>query len=528
MFKTGRTTRYRLHDMRRERRQVGGASTAAVEAPSFPGGGRFGKRWTELTVLLVGQSLGSLAVAIVSVAAPAIGDHLRIGGGLLQMAVSGYGLAYAVLLVTGARLGDWGHRRFFLSGVALFSVAGLVSGLAPASGFLVAGQLLQGAGAAILIPQVLSLIQLTFSGAARKRAVSLYSMTLGLGVAAGLLLGGLLITADPMGLSWRAVFLINVPIGCLVLVGGRLWLPVDPAGGRQRLDWRGFLLFTMAIGLLVVPLAFGPSAGWPVWTWVMLAAGFAMVLAFTRAERAADRRGIRPLLDLAALGVPGMVPGLVVVFVSMGGYGALVYTMSAYLQEGLHYGVLNSSLIFSAYAIAFGLVNLTWSKLPPRYHPRVSPVALTMLFLAEAALAITIRDGFALAAVVPLLALAGAGHGAGFGAVVARLTAHMPARYASAASGIINTTTQLAILAGIAGLGSAFLAGAQPPRQVAGYAQSMSDLLIVLAIGSAIAVFCSLRVSRPFDSSQSTDRPRQAYDGAADGGSSHHTKTIDL
>jgi MFS family permease len=364
--------------------------------------------------------------------------------------------------------------------------------------------LLQGAGAAMLIPQVRSLIQLMFSGTARARAVSLYSMTLGLGVAAGLLLGGLLITVGPGGLSWRAVFLINVPIGCLALAGGRLWLPADRAGARRRLDRRGLLLFTAAITLLVVPLAFGPSSGWPAWTWVMLAVGLAAVLAFPRAERVAGRHGIQPLLDLAALGVPGMVPGLVVVFVSMGGYGALVYTMSAYLQEGLRYGVLRSGVIFAAYAIGFGLVNLTWSKLPGRYHRWVPPVALTVLCLAEAALAIATRNGFVLAAVVPLLAAAGAGHGAGFGAVVARLTAHMPTRYAQTASGLINTTTQLAILSGIAGLGSAFLAARQPAGPAGGYAHSMSGLLIVLAACSAIAVLCSFRISQPLRGNQDT------------------------
>jgi MFS family permease len=469
----------------------------AAAAPASPAGdGRIGARWPELAVLLVGQSLGSLAIAMTSTAAPTIGKDLHIGGGLLQLAVSGYGLAYTVLLMTGARLGAWGHRRLFLIGVAGFSVAGFVSGLAPVPAVLVAGQLIQGAGAAMLIPQVLSLVQLRFTGPARSRAVSLYSMTLGFGVAAGLLLGGVLMATDPLGLSWRAVFLVNVPLGVIVLWGGILRLPPDGPAERDALDRSGILVFIAGIGLLVVPLSFGPSSGWPPWTWASFGAGLVGLAAFTRIERGVARHGTRPLLDLAALRLPGVVTALVVVFVSMGGYGALVYTMSAYMQQGLHYGPLHASLVFCAYATGFGLANLTWSRLPERLHRRVAPTALTLLCLAESLLALTVRHGFAPGVAVPLLVGAGGGHGAGFGGVVSGLTARMPRRYASGASGLVNTTTQLGILIGIAGVGSVFLTGVSAAGPASGYARPMSAMLLALAACSALAVPCSLDTGR--------------------------------
>lgn len=410
------------------------------------------------------------------------------------MAVSGYGLAYAVLLVTGARLGDRGHRRVFLTGVGLFTAAGLASGLAPSPAVLVVGQLLQGAGAAMLIPQVLSLIQLRFSGAARSRAVSLYSMTLGFGVAIGLLLGGLLVSANLFGLSWRPVFLVNVPIGLLLLLGGRLRLPRGGSTEHSPLDKWGVLVFITAVVLLVVPLAFGPSTGWPPWTWVTLILGIAGLAVFTLVERSVTHQGGQPLLELGLLRIRGVIPGLFVVFATMGGYGTLIYTMSAYMQEGLGYGVLRSGMIFATYAIGFGMVNLTWSMLPERLHPWVSPVALTMLCLAEAMLGIIVEHGFPLATVVPLLVVAGAGHGAGFGALVARFTAHLPSRYAPAASGLINTTFQLGILVGIAALGSAFLGAVDSDGQ-AGYGQAMPMVLFALAAVSAVAIVCTLAVS---------------------------------
>ena len=455
---------------------------------------RIGSHWPELTVLLGGQLVAGMAIAIVSVAAPAISQDLHIVGGTLQMAVSGFGLASGVLLVTGARLGDWEHRRVFLIGVALFTVAGLASGLAPGPAVLVVGQLLQGTGAAMLIPQVLSLIQLRFSGAARSRAVSLYSMTLGFGVASGLLLSGLLISVNPLGLSWRPVFLVNVPIGLLLLVGGWLRLPRGGTTEHSPLDRWGTLVFVTAVALLVVPLTFGPSTGWPLWTWVMLVCGMAGLIVFMLVERGVTHQGGQPLLELGLLRIRGVIPGLFVMFATMGGYGALIYTMSAYMQVGLGYGVLRSGTIFAAYAIGFGLVNLTWFMLPERLHPWVSPVALAMLCLAEAVLGIIVRHGFPLASVVPLLVVAGAGHGAGFGALVAHLTAHLPSRYASAASGLINTTIQLASSVGIAALGSAFLSAVQSDGQ-AGYGQAMSMVLFALAAVSSVAIICALAVS---------------------------------
>src|ERR1700760_3624109 len=190
-----------------------------------------------LAVALAGQLMGVIDVNIVNVAVPAMHVTLGASGAGLQLIVAGYTIAYAVLLVTGARLGDiFGHRRTYLSGVALFTLASLGCGLAPSAGVLVALRFVQGVGAAVMIPQVLSLIQRSYTEPGpRARAMSLYATVISGGAVIGQVIGGLLVSANLFGSSWRPVFLVNVPVGLLILACGRL-LPAGRFEGGRRLD----------------------------------------------------------------------------------------------------------------------------------------------------------------------------------------------------------------------------------------------------------------------------------------------------
>ena len=171
-----------------------------------------GRSWLMLAVLLLGQFMCLLDVFVVNVAMPAIGTGLHASGASLQLVVGGYTIAYAMLLITGARLGDrFGRRRMYLAGVIIFTAASLACALAPDSQILIAFRFVQGAGAAVLIPQVFSIIQLTFSGQARAKALSAYAAVISAGAVAGLVLGGVVVTANLFGASWRPVFAINVP-----------------------------------------------------------------------------------------------------------------------------------------------------------------------------------------------------------------------------------------------------------------------------------------------------------------------------
>jgi len=188
-----------------------------------------GHRWLMLAVLLGGQFMALLDAFVVNVAMPSIAADLHASGAALQLVVGGYSAAYAMLLITGARLGDlYGRRRMYLLGVAVFTAASLTCGLAPDTGLLIFARCVQGAAAAVLVPQILSVIQMRFTGAARATALSAWGLVLATGAVAGVVVGGLLVSADLLGAGWRPVFLVNVPLGILVAALVPRVVPADP------------------------------------------------------------------------------------------------------------------------------------------------------------------------------------------------------------------------------------------------------------------------------------------------------------
>jgi len=471
------------------------SSTAdPVAPPDPPAAGppqpRYGR---ELAVLLVGQIMATMATSVVNVAAPAISTGLHITGASLQLVASGYVLAYAIVLITGARLGDWGHRRMFTGGLALFTTAALLSGVSPNGTVLILGQILQGVGAALMVPQVLSLIQLRFQGVQRAKALGHYALVLAVGVAAGQILGGVLVTTNLFGLGWRSVFLINVPVGLLLMAFARVQLPATRAATRRRLDLPGVALLSASILLIVVPLTFGNTEHWPTWTWIAIVVGLAVMAGFLAVEKATSARGGQPLLDLEAVAVPGIKPGLVVVFLVMGGYGTILFTSSVHLQEGLGYSALRSGLTFSTYALGFAVVNLTWSRLPAQLHRWIPLTGLLGLALANALLGVVTHATWNFALIAPLLVLAGAGHGAGFGALVPQIAARAKPAHAPAISGLVTTVTQLAIVVGIAALGSVYLDRIHP-GDIVSFQHALSLVFYLLAATTLVAACFALRM----------------------------------
>ncbi len=242
-----------------------------------------------LALILTGQFMAVLDASIVNVAIPTIRRDLGATGAQLQLIVASYVIAYAVLLITGARLGQrFGFRRTFLWGLAIFTLASLACGLAPTSEVLIVVRAIQGGGAALMVPQVFSLIQRNFSGPGRAQALSLWAATLALGGLVGQVLGGLLVTANILGEGWRPVFLVNVPIGIILLVASLRLLPVDRPDRARPLDLAGLLSLAAAVLLLVVPLVLGHEEGWPAWTFASLVASIIAIAAFGLIERASS------------------------------------------------------------------------------------------------------------------------------------------------------------------------------------------------------------------------------------------------
>ncbi|WP_395103552.1 MFS transporter [Actinomadura sp. SCN-SB] len=444
-----------------------------------------------LAVLLTGQAMASMDGSIVSVAAPAIRERLDAGGTAIQLIVSGYLLTAGVLLVTCARIGDViGHRRAFLYGLAGFTAASLLCGLAPNAPVLVLARVAQAAGAAMLVPQVFALIQASWDGAARRRAIGLYSMVLALGVALGQLAGGLVVGADLLGLGWRPAFLINLPVGVVLFVAGsRVLKDTDGGHARPRLDLPGVGLLTVAMAATATPLIFGPDAGWPLWARVSLGCGAALLALFVRYEKRRGDQDRHPLLDLAVLRPRGVKPGLAACWIIMGCYTGFLLCLTVHLQSGLGFTPLEAGLAFVPYAVGFGSLSLTWNRFPEAVGNAL-PVAGPVAFAAGASLLVWwASDGWPGAGSVPLLLLAGAGHAAGYSPLIARVSSFVDARLASALSALNSTGPMLAGVISVAGLGSVYFAA---PSSSTGLWRVTASMAVLLLLGAG----CALRSIR--------------------------------
>ncbi|MHB1716481.1 MAG: MFS transporter, partial [Acidimicrobiales bacterium] len=271
-----------------------------------------------------------------------------------QFVIGGYLVAYAVLLITGVRLGQThGCKRPFLTGVSAFGLCSLAAGVAPDVGVLIGMRVFQGAAAALMLPQVLTGIQLHFDGERRSHTIGLHAVALSVGAVAGQILGGVLISADIAGQTWRPAFLINVPICLAALAFGINILPADDRRTRSHLDLPGVAILSIAVLCLVVPLTVGPDTGWSAWTWATLAASIPALTLFVHIERRALHRGHVPLVHVAIISRPAIGLGMIGLGSCYATYVALLFTLAQYLQTGLHHSALFSGLILVPWAAAF-------------------------------------------------------------------------------------------------------------------------------------------------------------------------------
>jgi len=407
-----------------------------------------------LALLLVGQFMAILDVNIVNVALPTMRADLHASGAGLQLVVAGYTIAYAVLLITGARLGGLlGHRRMFLVGLAIFTITSLACGAAPSTGTLIAFRFAQGIGAALMTPQVMSLIQLTFTGQARVRALGLFSAVISGGVVVGQAAGGILVSGDLFGGGWRMVFLVNVPIGVLLLIAAPRLLPKDEHRTGGGLDPFGLITLTPAVLLFVLPLILGHELGWPLWGWTSLAASAVLFAAFFLVERHVAASGGRPLVSARVLRAPGLGWGLLALTLGPSTWGSFLFTTTLHLQGDLGYSPLKSGLAFIPCVAAFALVGLNWRRLPARMYGPMMPAGFLLAAVGYLFLGPLAGGGVAYEVLTAVIGL-------GLGVTTAVMTialAGVPAEDAPDASGMLLTVMQLGQVVGVATIGSLFL-----------------------------------------------------------------------
>jgi MFS family permease len=473
--------------------------TAITEPAVAVGGARERARWVTLIVLLCGQFMALLDVTVANVAMPTIGRSLHASGAELQLVIAGYTVSYAMLLITGARLGDLvGRRRMFLLGVGGFTLASLACGLAPDIGALIAARFVQGAAAAAMMPQIMTVIQLRFSGAERARALSAYTAVLSSGFVAGQVIGGVLVTADLFGASWRPVFLVNVPIGLAVLLVLPRVMPADVPGRTRRLDLPGLLVAVPAVCLVVLPLMLGSQEGWPAWSLACTGFGLALVPVFGFVERSVAARGGQPLLSVSVFRAPGLVPGLATVALLMVTYGGFLFSFAVHLQAGLGDSALRAGLTCAPCAAAFGVCGYFWRRLPAGWHPYLAVCGAGVAAAGYALVALVLRGGGSggfwlqvfLVGVGGFLAVA-------FSPLVTQALVRVPAHQAADASGVLTTAIQLSQAIGVAVFGSLFLTLDAGGARLGGAPATSGHALFVTLAWIAVTLACGAVVAVP-------------------------------
>ncbi|WP_031467753.1 MFS transporter [Sciscionella sediminilitoris] len=449
-----------------------------------------------LLTVLGGQFLAIVDVFIVNVALPSMGAELHMSRSSEELIVAGYGLSYALFLVLGGRLGDnIGRKRLFLIGMAAFTLTSLACGLAPTPAVLVAARVAQGASAAMMVPQVLGTITAATTGAARAKAIGAFGATGGIASVVGQLAGGVLVAADIAGSGWRPIFLVNVPIGILALIGAARWMPGTRSEIRSRLDLRGTMLLGLTVLLLMVPLLEGQSLGWPLWIFAPLLAVPFAALAFFRTQQRIEHSGGAPLLAPSLLRMPSLRRGLLVSVPFFLGWGGFTFGYVFALQQGLGFSALECGLALVPLGLAFLTASLSAPRLVNRFGGRVMRIGILVQLAGLIGIGITVFLAWpdvGIAAVAPWIAAIGGGNGLVMGPLFRVVLADVPTERAGTGGGTMTTVQQISLAIGVAGLGTVLNAFG-----TSGMHAGFSTLVVVVAVLSLIFAIGSRVLPEP-------------------------------
>jgi EmrB/QacA subfamily drug resistance transporter len=415
------------------------------------------RRWLALMVLLLAAVMDLIDISIVTIALPTIREELHAGAAALEWTIAGYTLAFAVGLITGGRLGDvYGRRRIFLLGVAGFTTASLLCGLAWSPEVLIAARVVQGAMAALMVPQILSTIQAAFPPEERAKAFGMYGAFVGIAAVGGPLLGGLLVQADLFGLGWRPIFLINLPIGLITLAAAWALVRESRDAHPPRLDLAGVGLVTVALLLLLYPLVEGHELGWPTWTFVAMAASLPVLALFATQQARRARRGHSPLIPLGLFRQRAFTGGVLAALTFFSGVVSFFLVLTLTLQVGLGFSPLHTALTFVPWSLALAAAAGASVQLAPRLGSRLTTAGALLMAAAMGGVLLTVDhfgDELSSWWLAPSLALGGVAMGMVAPTLVDVTLAGVVTRDAGSASGVLNTVLQLGGAIGVALIG---------------------------------------------------------------------------
>ena len=402
--------------------------------------------------------------------------------------VAGYGLAFAVFLVASGRIGDRiGRRRALSMGLGLFVVTSGLCGLAPSAAVLVGARFGQGIAAAMINPNVLSLLGVIYTGSKRVRAITAYGIVMGLAAANGQAVGGLLIAADVAGSGWRAIFLINVPIGVTALALVPRIVPESRAEHARSVDIFGMALVTIALIALVLPLIEGNALDWPAWTWASFCASAVAAASLVVHQRRLAARGGAPLLDPVLFRSASLRSGLSTQLAFWCSQASFFLVLSLYLQDGRGLDPLDAGLVFSILAASYLVVSLRAPALTARFGRDLVLVGALLVAGGDVALYLFVGHyggGGPLGLMAPGLALVGAGQGLAITPLTTTVLSRATPQNAGAVSGALSTMQQVGNALGVAVTGVVFY-GALAEGYSKAFGRSLVEL-VVLLVGVAL------------------------------------------
>lgn len=454
------------------------------------------RRWYALAVILLPILLNSLNTYMIQVALPSIQKSLNASFSDAQLIVAGFSLSLAVALIVSGKLGDiYGRKRLLLIGVSGFTIMAMLGGLTSNPTLLIAIRIVQGLTAALIQPQVLSMMQVNFLPREKGLVFSIYGALMGFGFAFGLILGGILVNWNVFDLGWRTVFFFNVPFGILVL----LCLPLLPesSGGRaQRIDWTGTLLIMGGLFLLVYPLSEGQKQGWPLWIWGCLILSLLLLLAFIAFEIRKQKADGAPLIDLTIFKQRLFGVGMTSVVLTYLSMFSFFFLLTYYLQFGLHFDAQGTSLAFLPLGGGFFLTSLLSSRIISRWGmivPRIGALVTGIcFFLFILLLRIDAVHLLSIQYIVLLLV-----YGLGLGLVTTPLTrvvlGTVPLKDAGTGSGLFNTFMYLSNSLGVALISilfSASLGQSLGSAVLSDYARAFSVSLAACGVLALAAFVC--------------------------------------
>ncbi|WP_407345491.1 MFS transporter [Pengzhenrongella phosphoraccumulans] len=465
------------------------------------------RAWQALGVLLIGMFMSLLDATIVNVALPTIRTSLNASEATLSWIISGYALAFGLALIPAGRIGDrYGHKWVFFSGLALFTVASVACGLAQGDTQLIVARVVQGLAGGIFLPAVTAYIQLLFTGRTRGKAFAIMGAVIGVSSALGPLIGGLLIQAFGDTNGWRLVFFVNLPIGIVALVAAVILLPAGSENTRRAaggVDGLGLALLSGGLVAILVPLIEGQDQGWPLWTYLSLVGGFALIALFGAWEVVVALRGKSPLVPPHLFSHPAFTGGVILALVYFAAFVSIFFTISILWQAGLGHTALESGIVSVPFALGSIIGASQSGRLAARIGRTVLVIGAAMVAVGLFALwlvltIVTPGEATSWDLLVPLL-VAGTGSGLFIAPNAQFIIATVDRQEAGAASGVIATMQRLGSAIGIAIIGSVFFGTLSIPTQGPPTANDLAvafthSATSALAVSAAFAVVAFLLV----------------------------------